>query len=123
MKKLLKNKRGIAMESAVLFMLVMFMFGFLLTGIAMTAHLRVKVNNSILSREMEIEQIGENFVYMSESDFSTHINSFNNKYTATVGTNGDNKTLTLKRKETIVLYVEVDTTQNIKVWKYSIEDN
>ena len=115
MKKLLKNKRGIAMESAVLFMLVMFMLGFLLTGIAMTAHLRVKVNNSILSREMEIEQIGEYFLHSTEQTCTDYINGLNGNYTYEI----QNNTLTLKRNNKVVLYI--DKANNI--WKYSIEDN
>ena len=124
MKKLLKNKRGMAIESAIMFMLIVFMFGLLLTGIAMTSHLRVKVNDTLLSRELEIEQIGEYFVHSTEQTCTDYIDSFNGKYTYTIGTTIEgNQTLTLKRKEAIVLYVETDTNKKIKVWKYSIEDN
>ena len=124
MKNILKNKRGIAMESAVMFMLVVFMFGLLLTGIAMTSHLQVKVNDTLLERELEIEQIGENFVYSldvftaPEGDTITIDN-----YTANLGVNNNNNnTLTLTRNNKVVLYVEVDRTNNnnaIKVWKYT----
>ena len=115
MKRILKNKRGVAMESAVFFMLVMFMFGFLLTAVAMTAHLRVKVNNTIITREMEIEQIGENFVSMGESEF---IDSLNAKYTADAVYDGNNKTLTLKRNTSTVLKITVENG-NITSWKYT----
>lgn len=119
MKKLLKNKRGIAMESAVLFMLVMFMFGFLLTGVAMTAHLRVKVNNTIIKREMEIEQIGEDFVTMLPTAFTQDYvtATYGAKYTADVSSNGNNKTLTLKRNTSTVLKITVEGG-TITSWKY-----
>ena len=63
MKRFLKNKRGAAMESAILFMFVALMLGLLLTGVATHTHLRVKLNDTLLTREFTIEQIGENFVY------------------------------------------------------------
>jgi hypothetical protein len=131
MKAILKSKRGIVMESAILFMVVMFMFGFLLTGVAMTAHLRVKANNAIIAREMEIEQIGENFVNMNDTDFTKYIETKSN-YTATLGEKGGNRTLTLKRNSKTVLYVEAKdtyveangtTVTTVIVWKYSIEEN
>ena len=108
--KLLKNKRGMAMESAILFMLIVFMFGLLLTGVAMTSHLRVNVNNTLLSRELEIEQIGEYFIY-NEQTCINYINSFDGKYTHEI----ENNTLTLKRNGNVVLYI--DKTNNI--WKYT----
>ena len=125
--KLLKNKRGMAMESAILFMLIVFMFGLLLTGVAMTSHLRVNVNNTLLSRELEIEQIGENFVYSLDvfndpKDDTITIGNYNAKLGVN-NNNNNNKTLTLTRNNKVVLYVEVDDNKAIKVWKYSNEDN
>ena len=122
MKKLLKSKRGMAIESAILFMIIVFSFGFLLTGVAMTAHLRVKLNDSLLTREMEIEQIGENFVSMSETDFQTYLAGKN--YTATLGENSEtnNQTFTLTRNNSVVLYIEYteeNSQKNVKVWKYT----
>ena len=106
-----------AMESAILFMLVTFMLGFLLTSVAMTAHLRVNLNETLFNRELEIEQIGENFVSMSKTDFDTYMESFNEKYTADL--QNDNKTLVLKKKNSVVLYIELDEQKNVKIWKYS----
>ena len=62
MKKLLKNKRGMALETAIMFMLVAFTLGFLLTGVVMTSHLRVRLNAKTIENEIAIEQIGQNFV-------------------------------------------------------------
>ena len=110
-----------AIESAIMFMLIVFMFGLLLTGIAMTSHLRVKLNDTLLSRELEIEQIGENFVYMDETSFSTYI-SKNSKYSideqTTIYTDENNKTLTLKRNTSTVLKITVEGGK-ITSWKYS----
>lgn len=120
MKNLLKNKRGMAIESAIMFMFIVFMFGLLLSGIVMTTHLRVKVNNTLLTRELEIEQIGENFVYMDKTSFSTYI-SKNSKYSIdeqTIYTDKNNKTLTLKRNTSTVLKITVEGGK-ITSWKYS----
>ena len=106
-----------AMESAILFMLIAFMFGFLLTGVAMTSHLRVNLNDTLFKRELEIEQIGENFVSMNETDFATYIENFGGKYVADL--QNENKTLVLKKNNSVVLYIELDSQQNVKVWKYS----
>lgn len=126
MKKLLKSKRGMAIESAILFMLIVFMFGFLLTGVAMVSHLRVKVNDTLLKREMEIEQIGENFVYMDKDAFDQYLKDKN--YTVSLGENNEtnHKTFTLKRNDSVVLYIEyieLDSQKNVKVWKYSDKGN
>lgn len=118
MKKALNDKRGIAMESAIMFMLVVFMFGLLLTGVTMTSHLRVKVNDSLIQRELEIEQIGENFVRLDKDSFTV-----NDKYQAETSYNEGSKILTLYRKNTPVLYIEVENNQVI-LWKYTLnEDN
>ena len=104
------------MESAVMFMLVVFMFGLLLTGIAMTSHLRVKVNDTLLTRELEIEQIGEDFVHMDEDNFTV-----DDKYEAITSydeNNKNNKTLTLKRNTSTVLKITVEDGK-ITSWKYS----
>jgi hypothetical protein len=118
MKKLLKNKRGMAIESAIMFMFIVFMFGLLLSGIVMTTHLRVKVNDTLLDRELEIEQIGEDFVHMDEDNFTV-----DDKYEAITSYNGNNKTLTLNRNKNTVLFVKVEDGK-ITSWKYSNnEDN
>ena len=133
MKRILKNKRGMAMESAILFMLITLMFGLLLTGVIMNTHLRVKVNNTLLSREITIEQIGENFVYNQKEfkltdDDKKYLNATETDkgdkidvgdYVAYVKINGSSKVLTLKNKsDKTLLYIEAsDTTATC--WRYS----
>lgn len=128
MKRILKNKRGMAMESAILFMLITLMFGLLLTGVIMNTHLRVKVNNTLLSREITIEQIGENFVH-DKQEFElttegTYKNATGDKidvgdYVAYVKINGSSKVLTLKNKsDKTLLYIEASET-TATCWRYS----
>ena len=132
MKRIFKNKRGMAMESAILFMLITLMFGLLLTGVIMNTHLRVKVNNTLLSREITIEQIGENFVYNKKEFALTDDNKYQNAtttdngdkidvgdYVAYVKINGSSKVLTLKNKsDKTLLYIEASET-TATCWRYS----
>ena len=117
MKKL-RNKRGAALESAILFMVVVLMLGMLLTGVIMFTHLRVKANDAILTREIEIEQIGNNFVHGA---LVLGDNGEIDNYYADVTNTDGVRTLTLKNKvNKVVLYVEVpqDSTTPT-VWKYT----
>ncbi|MBR2320822.1 MAG: hypothetical protein IKA57_01655 [Clostridia bacterium] len=123
MKVLRKNKHGAAMESAVLFMFVVLMLGMLLTGVAMLTHLRVKVNNTALTREIAIEQIGDNFVHgTAEFENLTDGDHTIDNYVAAITTEGDGtRILTLKTKnDKLLLHVEVpkDSTTP-SVWKYT----
>ena len=114
MKKLLKSKRGAAMASAVLFMFVIFYFGMLLTGVSMYTHLRVKLNNTQITEELSLEQIGENFVCLGEAEFSVE-----SPYSAETSYESENdKTLTLKRNGKTVLYIVVQGGK-VKNWRYS----
>ena len=117
MKVLRKNKRGAAMESAVLFMFVVLMLGMLLTGVAMLTHLRVKVNNTALTREIAIEQIGENFVH------GTLVVGENGKidnYVADINyTDTDNKSLALYTKNNKLLLQITVKNGKITSWKYT----
>ena len=62
MRKILKSKRGAALEGALLFMMVIFMLAMLLTSVAMNAHLRVRVNDKAIENEMILDYVGEQFV-------------------------------------------------------------
>ena len=119
MKRFLKNKRGAAMESAILFMFVALMLGLLLTGVATHTHLRVKLNDTLLTREFTIEQISENFVYGAYAE-GENIEIENYIADIKIADNG-NRTLTLKNKaDKVVLYVEVPQGSNTPTkWKYT----
>ena len=115
--KILRNKRGAALESAILFMLVVLMLGMLLTGVIMSTHLRVKLNDTLLTREITIEQIGENFVYGKIAEGEHEIDG----YKAVVTSANGNRILTLKNKTNtkVLLYVVVpEDSTTPTVWKY-----
>ena len=123
MKRILKSKRGMAIESAIMFMLVTFMLGMLLTGLSMTMHLRTQLNDKTIENELILEQIGDNFVHNfgDEEEFKT-VEAFQaytegKGYTAEI--NNEKTTLTLKNKYTrVVLYIEKDGG-TVVAWRYS----
>ena len=116
MKLIRKNKRGAAMESAILFMFVALMLGMLLTGVAMFTHLRVKVNNTTLTREIAIEQIGENFVH---GTLVVGENGEIDNYVAVFSNGGNTLTLTNKTGTKVLLYIEVGENNTVTRWQYS----
>ena len=116
MKLIRKNKRGAAMESAILFMFVALMLGMLLTGVAMFTHLRVKVNNTTLTREIAIEQIGENFVH---GTLVVGENGEIDNYVAVFSNGGKTLTLTNKTGTKVLLYIEVGENNTVTRWQYS----
>ena len=128
MKLIRKNKRGAAMESAVLFMLIALMLGMLLTGVAMLTHLRVKLNNTMLTREIKIEQIGNDFVHgtlkfenLQVGEQSIEVEGAGTvNYNAFVNyTDYNNKSLALYTKnDTLLLQITVENGKIIS-WKYT----
>ena len=113
MKRILKNKRGMALESAIMFMLLIFTLGMLMTGTSMIMHLRVRLNDKTIQREITIEQIGEQFVYAGTvpedlGNYVAEINQENNTLTI----------LKLKKGEKVVLYIEKNGSTVLQ-WRYS----
>lgn len=119
--KLLKSKRGIALENAILFLLVIFSFCALLTGMVAIGHAQIKVDAAVLQRDVQIDQIGEDFltsVRRKEAEFNKNYDNYD--YTVegsvlTVWRNDDTK-------KTVLLYVDakkVDDTLTVTAWRYS----
>ena len=112
MKRILKNKRGMAMESAIMFMLLIFTLGMLMTGTSMIMHLRVRLNDKTIQREITIEQIGEDFV----ADKLTNGQVIDG-YVAEI--NDDKTILRLTNKVgTVLLYIEKNGSTVLR-WQYS----
>ena len=115
MRKILKNKRGIAMESALLFMTVVTCLCMLLTTGMALLHTSVKTDVKQYQNRLALDQIGEYFVadeknamnaLIAEKGYSAEINNENNTLTI-VNANGK-----------VILYVVKDGKQ-AKVWRYS----
>ena len=62
LRPLLKSKKGISLESAVLFMTIIFTFCFLLSTLALCGHYQVKIDGIKSGHYAQKEQIGEEFV-------------------------------------------------------------
>lgn len=107
--KILKNKRGIAIESAVLFMLVVFFLCTSISFVAVAGHKRINRNAESLKERVQIDQIGEDFL-------AGGLKAEYENYVCAV----DGNTLTVKTKGTdnVVLCVELDGT-SVKSWRYT----
>ena len=122
LKQILKGKRGMALENAILFMLIIFSFCALLTSLTLFGHFQVKIEKMTLLREVEIEQIGED--YLESVKAKTSFEQTYTDYAYEVSGN----TLTVWRKtdedKKAVLYVEAELTADeevsVKVWRYSL---
>ena len=58
----LRDKRGAVMESALLFLLVIFLLCFLLTLVALSGHAETEIAESQLGVRLSLEQIAEDFM-------------------------------------------------------------
>ncbi len=64
--KILKSKRGVAIENAILFIIVIFMLCALLSSITLIAHYQFKIDNTVLENDVDLDQIGEDFIAFIE---------------------------------------------------------
>lgn len=60
--KQLRNRRGVALESALLFLIVLFSLCSLLTTVAVVGRYQVKIENTALYNRVALDQVGEDFV-------------------------------------------------------------
>ena len=67
LKQLLKSKSGVALENTLLFMLVIFSLCALLTSLTLTGFFQTRINKITLLNEVELEQIGEDYLSHVES--------------------------------------------------------
>ncbi|MBQ3012941.1 MAG: hypothetical protein IJD74_05320 [Clostridia bacterium] len=120
--KILKSKKGIALENALLFMMVIFSLCFLVSSFALIGHYQGEIENIKIAQRAELDQIGENFIADARS---ADASSFTEQPT-TLGNytcKAENRVLTVWHKndaeKNVMLYVEVDDTGNVMVWRYS----
>ena len=133
--QILKSKRGVAIENAIIFLLVIFLICALLTSLTLIGHYQVKIENMILLRDVEIEQIGDDFLasITAKQDFTQEYDNFAYlvaKVDKDAEDEADTLTLTVWYKsdesKNVVLYVEVDAelalAGQVKVikWLYSL---
>jgi hypothetical protein len=121
MKQILKSKRGIALESAVLFMLIIFSLCALLTSLSLIGHYQLKIEKTVLLNDVEIDQIGEDYLASLKSGEEKFTESYEN-YEYKV----DGNALTVWRKNdregVALLYVEAEVNGeqvDVLKWRYS----
>lgn len=126
--RILKDKKGIALENAILFMLVIFSLCFLIASLTLTGHYQTKIDDILLDQKVELDQIGEHYLKYSkiqgekakfedylaeEREAGKEINV--ERYTYYI----ENNALTVKNGEKVALYVKLDTDGSIISWCYS----
>ena len=130
MRKILKSKKGIAIESAILFMLVIMSVSILLTSVVMSAHTGVRIGKNEMETRLKLEQIGDAFVaYIPvvndtfeelDDELSNMADQISEGADAEISADGS--VLTVKnRAEKTILYIEKSGTQVI-TWRYSDPD-
>ena len=113
-----KNKRGIAIENAILFMILIFSLCALLTSLTLIGHLQVKLEKNTLLRQVELDQIGEDYLSCLQSGDSLVID--NEKYAHEIRGNALHVWLKNDDKQTVVLYVEAEYTDGlVHVYRWS----
>ncbi len=121
--KLIKSKRGIAIENAIVFMIVIFTLCALLTSLSLLGHYQTRIEKTSLLRDVEIEQIGED--YLASVRSGTNLSEEYENYVYEVS--GDTLTVYADEdKTTTVLYVEASLENgevNVRVWRYSLPED
>lgn len=108
--KILKNKKGVAIETALLFMIVIFFLCMTVMFIALQGYNDTQREREALERRVEIDQIGEDFL-AGKTDFSDE------NYNCQV--DGNKLTVKYKDSENVVLYVEMNGDKELIRWQYS----
>ena len=122
LKHILKNKRGVAIENAILFMLVIFTFCALLASLTMIGNLQTKVEDAVLLRDVQIDQIGEDFLSSVRAGETETFNKTYENYKCTV----EGNVLTvchISDELKVVLYVDAVKDGDaviVRKWCYSL---
>lgn len=126
LKQLLKSKSGVALENTLLFMLVIFSLCALLTSLTLTGFFQTRINKITLLNEVELEQIGEDYLSHVESKSEnafTLRNEHQEKYACSV--EGDVLSVWHKNDQNakVVLLVEARINDEgqltVVQWRYS----
>lgn len=123
LKRILKDKSGIAVENAVLFMLLIFMLCTLLTSLTLTGHYQTIIEKNDFLRNNELDQIGEDFLAGIKTEEALTNNYEEYEYEIS------GNSLTVWRKDDadkeVVLYVEAELDLHgdliVRKWRYSAD--
>ena len=118
MIKILKSRRGIAIESAITFMVIIFAMVTIIGAVAAVSSLDRRLADSGFAENVTIENIGEAFAQNPGGYTASESNVFKTEIT---GDNENGYTLTVKKGENVVLVVKTD--KDGKVIRWSNYDN
>lgn len=121
LKKILKSKSGVALENALLFMLVIFSLCALLTSLTLVGFFQTRINQLTIQHEVELEEIGEDYLYHVKKGTKNEFTISDEKYAFEI--DGDFLVVWLKdNPDNIVLLVEAkleDGQVLVYQWRYT----
>lgn len=121
LKRVLKNKRGIALENAIVFMLLIFVLCALLISMALIGNYQVKIENMTLLRDVQIDQIGEDYLACVRAGES--FDELYEDYAYSVEGNALTVWRSTDNTKAAVLYVEAELADgevDVICWRYSL---
>lgn len=122
LNQILKSKRGIALEDAILFMLIIFTLCALLVSLTSLGYHQVRIEKMALHQDIEIDQIGED--YLASVKAKTIFEQTYTNYAYEVSGNALTVWHKTDENKRAVLYVEAELTAeeqlNVNVWRYSL---
>ena len=119
-KKLLRSKKGAAIEMALFLMAIIFLFSTLIAVFCLSIHSNFTRQVDKMNEAAQIDSFGEAFVNANDKMNFTIDNS--NGYNLKVSADGDGSRLTIKDKSGRVrLVVTVDENSKVKSWLSFVE--
>lgn len=133
LKKILKSRRGVALENALLFMLVIFSLCALLTSLTLIGHFQTRINKLTLENEIALEQIGEDFLFVVSSEEEGNVGAAVDQFTSPdanyvcTGLTDENvyslSVAHVSNSQHVLLYIQVERTPqgtvHVLQWRYS----
>ncbi len=108
MKKIFKSRRGIAVLTAVLFMLITFSFCALLTMMALSGNSQTKIESIRLTQSAALDQIGEDFLHFGTTKSVTEYETATYTCEQIDGDSGEvSLKVTVRSDDRTVLYVKI----------------
>lgn len=121
MFKKIKDKKGVALETAIVMILLMYSFATILYIVSYREKVRDNINNFKMNIPCQIEQIGEDFYGACLDDHFETFTYDKGDYKAITSTINNSYVLSVvdKNKDNEVLYVLIDKeTKEIKKWVF-----
>ena len=111
LNKILKDKKGAALEMAIIFMLVIFCFCTLLTTMTLTSRSRIKLEKVFFDLDVNNEKSIEQCLIMAETALAQSLDKISND---------DNSTTYAFKKGTVESQLNEKLNQELKLVKLSL---